>query len=171
MSKAISYGPLPRHVVEIQTDQIDTTSKYFDGRYAQGHGRSYYDDERYVSSLRTMLRLALDALRKWDGDVLPLKAANDLKIVYAVLDEVTSHMPQLMAWCCWTEYLPDANGKRWSDAHVVWSAHLTEEEAKRWLPYWQEKFKDSKDYGWHMELHPCDIGLVKEPGMDPGGFV
>jgi hypothetical protein len=53
-------------------------------------------------------------------------------------------------WVCKSEYLPDAQGKRWSDRHVVWSAHLTKEQAEEWHKFWVEhwKKKGRHDYGF-----------------------
>lgn len=155
---------LPKH----QREPRDKASKYWDGRYAQRHPNSIYSSEQTIAVVLGMLARATAALERWKGvaEPLPAAAADDLRQVFENLDDVTWHMPDVVLWCVWTEYLDG-----WSDNHVVWSAHLTEEAARAWLPQWQKSLGHRKDYGWHISLHPCKITDVRDPDARAEQFV
>jgi len=152
---------LPTHLREGPNKK----SKYYDGRYAQGHPNWYKSEERTTGVVLAMLQRARKALEAWSAhpDALPIQAVADLKTAYESLSDIHWHLPEVVVWCVWTEYLPRQDGSRFSDSHVVWSGHLSQKEAEAWLPLWKEKFKDTKDYGWHVSLHPCGISSIRDP--------
>lgn len=49
-------------------------------------------------------------------------------------------------WVCESEYLPEANGKRWSDQKIIWSAHLTKKEAEKWHSFWVSHWAEKRNH-------------------------
>lgn len=52
-------------------------------------------------------------------------------------------------WVVETAYAANAQGKRWSDRIVIWTAHLTKEEAERWHAFWTEHWAKKRN-GYEM---------------------
>lgn len=73
---------------------------------------------------------------------------------------------------CWTVHLPEVPGTPLAVRHL--SAHLTEEDALRWLPAWRDKLSVTDTYcrepvvGQHAGLSPT---LLRTPGVDPNRCV
>lgn len=51
-------------------------------------------------------------------------------------------------WVCKCVYAIDPHtGKRWSNSEIVWTAHLTKENAEAWHAFWTAHWKDKRgDY-------------------------
>lgn len=149
---------LPRHLREPR----DKTSKYYDGRYAQKHPNTYYSDENEISTVLAILDMTQKVLLPWNAHtgILPLTAAESIRVAYEALSDIEHHLPRLNMWCVWTHYTDG-----WSDTTPVWSAHFSEEVANQWLPLWKEALSSRSDYGWHVSLHECRILDIRDPDV------
>ena len=141
--------------------------RWWDGRYAQGHPNSYYDDERTVEHVTRQLRDALEALEGYKGGLLPLEGLDDLTMAYESLHDIWHDLPLISAWCCYTTYRDGWPDPAEPPRKNVWSAHLDEETAQAWLPHWQKRYADRRDYVWHVGLIPTRIIEVVHPDMTP----
>lgn len=132
--------------------------EYWDGREAQRHPNSLSSDERTVAHILKQLSDTYQALTGWSGNELPLDAAADVVAAYEALDDLTWHLPHVNLWC-----VLGHSRSTWSDGTrhdpSVMSAHLNQETAELWLPRWQRRYHDRRnyEYEWKVEVYPTSI--------------
>jgi hypothetical protein len=63
-------------------------------------------------------------------------------------------------WVCRSRYAIRADGTRWSDQLVTWSAHLTRENAEAWYAFWVKHWADRRaDYEMLPVEHLRDVNF------------
>lgn len=133
------------------------------------HGRVVNPDVRRgigqgdqsVAKVRAELESSLailDTLPR-DEDVPPEFALHVAEL-HAHLYHLDRWLPRVMGWCC---------GYKWGTGDAAWStfsAHVNEDDAKLWLPYWEAEIPQ-QDGKWTIELRPNRIWEFRRPGFGP----
>lgn len=114
--------------------------RYDGGRFAPSHN-GWFEGELDEPSTNMCVRLA--ALMASQD---PEDRREAQRVVYLLGRKI--YCPDGI-WVVKSKYLPDKNGKRWSDREVIWSAHLTKKEAEAWHRFWSDHWskKERNDYG------------------------
>jgi hypothetical protein len=77
---------------------------------------------------------------------------------------VRQHYAMVSAYCVVSTYDPDGSFRPGAD--VVWSGHLSQEEAERVMVWWQAHLNRANDV-WRVEYQPVAVHYMKRDGWEP----
>jgi hypothetical protein len=116
--------------------------------------------EQLPSNFRVNLMRALDAIKDVPDEGI-VKGADYARVLAEAANAVCNVdrlLPRIEGWRCGYTY---ARG----DARSTFSCHAHEAEAEEWLPYWQARIPDTKN--WEITYGVCDLMDWRVGGPPP----
>lgn len=136
--------------------------------------RSLAWSEMTVNNIRAGVQEALSALSSispvdlGDQDALGVEHVESLAKAHNALYNLDRLIPRVETWVVgywWGMMRDDPEDRAWTS----WSAHRTEDEARKYLPLWiaQEEGGGRNASDWQVRFTACDIDKFVPDGTDP----
>lgn len=122
---------------------------------------SYHVSDLTVENVRRELKAASAALTMFSRSEIPASKVKSLTAVYDAIRHLDRWLPEIEGWCC--GYYWGSGGTQFS----CFSAHIDEEDAKRWLKFWEQAPGARTE--WIIEYRPAGVTEFREGGPPPGG--